>query len=80
MTQFISAVSLVVPDYDEAINFYVNKLNFTLKTDELLPDGKRWVIVLPSGAKECALLLAKASDGKQVSRIGNQTGGRVFLF
>ncbi len=80
MTQFISAIALVVSDYDEAIEFYTGVLNFTLKTDDLLPDGKRWVIVSPPGAKECTLLLARAANKEQALRIGNQTGGRVFLF
>ncbi|MCF6325869.1 MAG: VOC family protein [Devosiaceae bacterium] len=80
MTQFISAISLVIPDYDAAIDFYVGVLNFTLKSDSVLPDGKRWVTVSPPGAKECALLLALAIGDEQTSRIGNQTGGRVFLF
>lgn len=80
MYQRISQVALVVNDYDDAIEFYTKKLGFTLLEDTRLSEEKRWVLVAPNGAKECALLLAKAANDEQSSRVGNQTGGRVFLF
>jgi catechol 2,3-dioxygenase-like lactoylglutathione lyase family enzyme len=80
MNQKIAHIALVVNSYDEAIDFYVNKLHFILREDTDLSDSKRWVIVAPPGEKSCSLLLAKASAEEQKSRIGNQTGGRVFLF
>lgn len=80
MPQRIAHIALVVRDYDEAIDFYVNKLDFVLLEDTKLSEEKRWVMVAPNGAKECSLLLAKAADEKQTTSIGNQTGGRVFLF
>lgn len=80
MKQYIAHMALVVADYDEAIAFYTQQLSFTLVEDTVLSDSKRWVLVAPPGAKESCLLLAKASDEEQASRIGNQTGGRVFLF
>lgn len=80
MKQYIAHMALVVADYDEAIAFYTQQLNFTLVEDTVLSDHKRWVLVAPPGAKESCLLLAKAADEEQQSRIGNQTGGRVFLF
>ena len=80
MYQRIAHIALVVRDYDEAIEFYTQKLDFQLLEDTELSPEKRWVMVAPSGAKECALLLAKAANEEQASRIGNQTGGRVFLF
>lgn len=80
MKQRIAHIALVVNDYDEAIRFYVDKLNFRLVEDTVLDGSKRWVIVAPPGATECTLLLAKAASDEQSSRIGNQTGGRVFLF
>lgn len=70
----------VVDDYDKAIEFYTEKLHFTLIEDTILSDIKRWVLVRPKGANECSLLLAKGVNEEQKSRIGNQTGGRVFLF
>ena len=77
----IAQLSLVVNDYDEAIAFYVQKLGFVLLEDTALSESKRWVVVAPSmGAAGCRLLLAKATDPGQMSRVGNQTGGRVFLF
>lgn len=79
MQQKIAHIALVVDDYDTAINFYVDKLHFSLVEDTMLSETKRWVIVSPKGSA-CSLLLAKASSEKQMSRIGNQTGGRVFLF
>jgi len=80
MYQRIAHIALVVKDYDEAIDFYVNKLGFQLLENTKLSAEKRWVIVAPPGAKECCLLLAKAADEEQVKSIGNQTGGRVSLF
>jgi catechol 2,3-dioxygenase-like lactoylglutathione lyase family enzyme len=80
MKQKIAHVSLVVDDYDEALEFYTQNLGFRLIEDTKLTDKKRWVIVAPPGANECCLLLAKAADEKQRAAIGNQTGGRVFLF
>ena len=72
-------IALVVTDYDEAIRFYTGKLGFELLEDTRLSETKRWVIVSPPGS-ECKLLLAKAANEKQQSRVGDQTGGRVFLF
>jgi catechol 2,3-dioxygenase-like lactoylglutathione lyase family enzyme len=80
MKQFIAHLALLVEDYDEAIRFYTEKLNFLLVEDTALSESKRWVLVSPPGAKECCLLLAKASDEQQKNCIGNQSGGRVFLF
>ncbi len=80
MKQRIAHIALVVKDYDAAIEFYTNKLNFTLLEDTTLSEDKRWVMVAPPGAKECSLLLAKADNETQAAAIGNQTGGRVFLF
>lgn len=80
MKQKIVHVAIVVDDYDEAIQFYTEKLHFVLVEDTVLSDIKRWVLVAPQGSAECCLLLAKAANDEQKSRIGNQTGGRVFLF
>lgn len=80
MKQHIAHIALVVEDYDEAIAFYTEKLQFTLVEDTVLSDTKRWVIVAAPGDGNCSLLLAKAVGEEQKSRIGNQTGGRVFLF
>lgn len=80
MQQHIANLALVVEDYDEAIQFYVDKLNFDLLEDTQLSEVKRWVRVAPKGSKECSLLLAKAGNEKQKSYVGQQTGGRVFLF
>lgn len=83
MKQTLGLVSLVVRDYDEALAFYVGKLKFTLVEDSFVPEqNKRWVVVEPPGAagQGAKLLLARASNPEQVSRVGNQTGGRVFLF
>jgi catechol 2,3-dioxygenase-like lactoylglutathione lyase family enzyme len=80
MEQSIAQLSLLVNDYDEAIEFYTSKLNFSLVEDTMLSDTKRWVVVKPKGSSGCRLLLAKAANEEQKSRIGNQTGGRVFLF
>lgn len=81
MKQSIVHIALVVRDYDEAIDFYVNKLNFVLIEDTYQPEqDKRWVVVSPPGSVGTTLLLAKASKPEQVDFIGNQAGGRVFLF
>ena len=80
MKQTIARIALVVDDYDKAIEFYTKKLDFILIEDTDLGKGKRWVIVAPQGSKECALVLAKSDGEEQASRVGNQTGGRVFLF
>lgn len=76
----LAHIALVVNEYDEAIQFYTEKLGFELLEDTPLSETKRWVLVAPKGAKECALLLARGVGDEQRSRIGNQTGGRVFLF
>ncbi|NJB71852.1 catechol 2,3-dioxygenase-like lactoylglutathione lyase family enzyme [Saonia flava] len=80
MKQKIAHIALVVEDYDEAIEFYTKKLNFKLVEDTRLTDEKRWVVVSPPGANECSLLLAKAANERQSKSIGDQSGGRVFLF
>ena len=81
MNQSLGLVSVVVRDYDEAIAFYVGVLGFTLIEDKFVPEqNKRWVVVAPPGSTESRLLLARASSLEQEARIGNQTGGRVFLF
>lgn len=80
MKQSIAHIALVVDDYDEAIKFYTEKLDFTLLEDMPQSETKRWVLVAPKGAEECSLLLAKGVGEEQRSRIGSQTGGRVFLF
>lgn len=80
MKQHIAHIALVVADYDEAIRFYTEKLGFRLEEDTQLSDTKRWVIVSPPGSAGCQLLFAKAANEEQQSRVGNQTGGRVFLF
>ena len=80
MKQKIAHIALVVDDYDKAIFFYTSTLHFNLIEDTVLPDKKRWVLVAPKGSTECCLLLAIAANEEQKSRIGNQTGGRVFLF
>mgnify|MGYP006234793497 CR=1 FL=1 len=80
MHQRIAHIALVVKDYDEAIEFYTKKLDFTILEDTKLDEKKRWVMVAPPGAKECSLLLAKAANEKQSESIGNQTGGRVGFF
>lgn len=81
MPQHLGLVSLVVRDYDEAIAFYVGKLGFLLLEDTYQPaQNKRWVVVAPPGSKESGLLLARATNDEQLLHVGNQTGGRVFLF
>ncbi|WP_164118272.1 VOC family protein [Sphingorhabdus sp. Alg239-R122] len=79
MTRFIAAITLVVPDYDAGIEFYVGHLGFDLIEDTQLSDEKRWVLVAPPGSTETRLLLAKAANENQEEAIGNQAGGRVFL-
>jgi catechol 2,3-dioxygenase-like lactoylglutathione lyase family enzyme len=80
MSQQLIHVTLVVHDYDEAITFYTRKLNFMLVEDTKISDEKRWVLVKPPGSNGLCLLLAKAINDEQRSRVGDQTGGRVFLF
>jgi catechol 2,3-dioxygenase-like lactoylglutathione lyase family enzyme len=80
MEQRIAHIALVVDDYDKAIEFYTKKLDFLLIEDRKLDEDRRWVIIAPNGAKECGLLLAKAANKKQAKSIGNQAGGRIFLF
>ena len=80
MHQRIAHIALVVDNYDDAIEFYTKKLDFQLLEDTKLGEDKRWVMVAPQGAKECSLLLAKASNERQAAAVGNQTGGRVGFF
>ena len=80
MPQHIGCIALLVGDYDEAIFYFVEKLGFTVAEDTDLGGGKRWVLVAPPGSVETRLVLAKAVSADQLPRIGNQTGGRVFLF
>ena len=80
MKQRIAHIALVVADYDEAIAFYTQKLHFDLIEDTVLNDTKRWVLVAPKGSLGFSLLLAKAINKEQLDRVGNQTGGRIFLF
>jgi catechol 2,3-dioxygenase-like lactoylglutathione lyase family enzyme len=81
MKQSIVHIALIVRDYDEAIEFYTKKLHFTLVEDTYQPEqDKRWVVVSPPGSIGTTLLLAKASKPEQESFVGNQSGGRVFLF
>ena len=80
MYQRIAHITLLVDNYDDAIDFYTLKLDFQLLEDSRISDEKRWVMVAPKGAKECSLLLAKAANNQQKSMVGNQSGGRVFLF
>lgn len=80
MKQSIAQVAILVKDYDDAIDFYLKKLNFELVEDTRLSEHKRWVVIKPPGAAGCGLLLAKAVNEQQLAAIGNQSGGRVFLF
>jgi catechol 2,3-dioxygenase-like lactoylglutathione lyase family enzyme len=80
MAQHIALISLVVPDYDEAIAFYTEKLGFRLEEDTPLSAEKRWVVVAPPGNGSCRLLLARAGNDAQRARVGDQTGGRVGFF
>jgi len=80
LKQELAHIAIVVRDYDEAISFYCDKLHFALVEDTALSDTKRWVLVRPPGSSGSCLLLAKAATELQQSRVGDQTGGRVFLF
>ncbi len=80
MPQSLAHIALVVNDYDEAIKFYTETLHFTLVEDKVMSPTKRWVMVAPPGSTGSTILLAKAANEEQQSRVGNQTGGRVFLF
>ena len=80
MKQSLAHIAIVVKDYDEAITFYTTQLGFKLIEDTVLSETKRWVLVAPKNSDGCQLLLAKAANEEQASRVGNQTGGRVFLF
>ncbi|MCR1900252.1 VOC family protein [Irregularibacter muris] len=81
MIQSIVHIALVVKDYDEAIEFYTKKLHFTLIEDTYQPEqDKRWVVVSPPGSSGTTILLARASKSEQFKFIGNQAGGRIFLF
>jgi len=80
MNQKLAQIALVVSDYDEAIEFYTQKLKFHLIEDTKLSETKRWVVISPQGDDGCNILLAKAANAEQKARVGNQTGGRVFLF
>lgn len=78
--QHLAYITLLVHDYDEAITFYTRILKFKLVEDTKLTEMKRWVVIKPPGSNACGFLLAKAMNDEQKSRIGNQTGGRVFIF
>jgi len=80
MYQRIAHIALLVDNYDDAIEFYTQKLDFQVLEDTKLNEEKRWVTIAPKGAKECSLLLAKAANERQRISIGNQTGGRVGFF
>jgi predicted enzyme related to lactoylglutathione lyase len=80
MTRSIASLTLLVREYDEAIAFFMDALRFTLVEDRLLGGSKRWVLMAPAESNGASLLLAKAATPEQLSRVGNQTGGRVFLF
>ena len=80
MARSIASLTLVVRDYDKAIAFFIDALRFKLVDDKPLGVGKRWVVVTPSASMGASLLLAKAATPEQQSHVGNQTGGRVFLF
>jgi len=81
MNRSLALTALLVRDYDEAISYYVDKLGFELAEDNVIAtEAKRWVVIAPPGARESRLLLARAVGDEQLSRVGNQTAGRVFLF
>ena len=81
MQHSLGLIAIVVRDYEEAIAFYTDVLGFELIEDTFIPEqSKRWVVVAPKGARETRILLARAVGDEQSSRVGNQTGGRVFLF
>ena len=80
MNKYLAQIAILVKDYDEAIRYYTQKMGFILIEDTVLSKKKRWVKVAPPGSTACCLLLAKAADEQQEKMIGNQCGGRVFLF
>ena len=80
MKQNLAHISLLVNDYDEAIKFYTQTLHFTLVEDKVMSPTKRWVMIAPQGSTGTSILLVKANNEEQQNRVGNQTGGRVFLF
>ena len=80
MKQQIVQLSLIIEDYDEAIEFYTKVMKFDLIEDTKRSENKRWVVVAPPGGEGCKILLAKAKNEEQLSRVGNQTGSRVFVF
>lgn len=80
MKQQITQLSMIVRDYDEAIEFYTKVMKFDLIEDTQRSEDKRWVVVAPPGGNGCTILLAKAKNEEQLSRVGNQTGSRVFIF
>jgi catechol 2,3-dioxygenase-like lactoylglutathione lyase family enzyme len=80
MPQSLAHVTFLVRDYDEALSFFTDVLGFRLVEDSLLPGGKRWVVVAPPGSRGASLLLAQADTPGQLLQVGNQAGGRVFLF
>jgi catechol 2,3-dioxygenase-like lactoylglutathione lyase family enzyme len=80
MNQHIAQITLLVADYDEAIQFYTQKLHFNLIEDTVLSETKRWVRIAPQNSSGCCLLLAKAANKEQLAQVGNQCGGRVFVF
>jgi catechol 2,3-dioxygenase-like lactoylglutathione lyase family enzyme len=80
MKQSIGAVSILVRDYDKAIDFYVRALRFGVVEDAALGGGRRWVLLSPPGSSECRVLLAKAKNAREARAVGRQAGGRVFLF
>jgi catechol 2,3-dioxygenase-like lactoylglutathione lyase family enzyme len=80
MSRYIAHIALVVNDYDEAIDFYTQKLGFIIIEDSVLSEAKRWVLIAPDERAQCYILLAKAANNEQKQAIGNQSGKRVFLF
>ncbi len=80
MSRQLTQIALLVPEYDEAIDYYTNVLNFTLVENTDMGNGKRWVVISPGNTGGCNLLLARAKNPRQVAAIGDQCGGRVFLF
>lgn len=80
MKKYIAHITLLVKDYDEAIEFYTQKLGFILIEDSILSETKRWVLIAPDEQSQCQILLAKAANDEQTQAIGNQSGKRVFLF
>ena len=80
MNQRLAHVTIVVRDYDEALEFYTRKLFFTIIEDTRLTEEKRWILIAPQGNRDCFILLAKAANDRQAASVGNQTGGRVAFF